>query len=260
MVNSQRSCQHRHIEQTHPFDASGLHSMAQTFSAPQNKQEPQLHTSFGDCDGVHIHRHQSVLKPNSDASHRPVYEHPTTQAPTIQRNDKRSKSCFPRIFSQTSNAALGTGLLEEICPVTDAAEWKGEKGQISSPYIKHQKTATWQKSCSKLVPRETIVIVEDVDSSTDEEDLASYEHGFDTGYHQSQGNKLAQDRGRPLATRDSSGLRGQRFRCLNYEDSVSPFSLGSRASSASDASTGDLEGRAGQEGREGQCVVEFCER
>lgn len=225
--------------------------MAQNSSAPRNKQEAQLYTSFGDCDGVDIYQTRSVLKPIIDASQIPVYGPSITPTFTDQRNDnKRSKSCFPRIFSQNSNDVLGGALIEGFCPVPETAEWKGEE---TSHHIKHQRTATWQKSCSRLVPAGTIVIVEDVDSSSDEEDIAGYENGYNSKYLRLEDDKLAQDRGRPLPTRDSSGRGGERFRCINYEDSVSPFSLGSRASSASDASTGYLEDRADHDGREGQC-------
>jgi hypothetical protein len=81
--------------------------MALTFSTFPNNQEPSLHTSSFDCDGVDTYQDQSVLKATFNATDKAVFSN--------QPNDKsRSKSCFPSIISQPSIIAPNLNSTETL--------------------------------------------------------------------------------------------------------------------------------------------------
>lgn len=203
--------------------------MALTFSTFPNNQEPNLYTSSFDCDGVDTYQDQSVLKPTINSRDQSIFAN--------KLNDKsRSKSCFPRIISQPSIDVPSARSSQRSCRLWEPPHWKADGDTC---HIKQHRTITWQKSCSGLAAAATVVIVEDVDSASDEEGFSDCQDGFDKKLqHLDEGN-ITQDRGRRRMPRGLPGGRQGRFRGFDYEDSVSPFSLGSRGSSSSETSAED---------------------
>lgn len=216
--------------------------MAPTFSALSISQELALYTSASDCDGVDIYQDRALLKSTISSRDNFVFAN--------RLNHKsRSKSCFPNITSQPSFVVLHSNFTERSYRTWKSTGWKAED---ENHHAKQQRTVTCQKSCSGLAAPATVVIVEDVDCSSDEEDLSSYETVCDNKLNHLENGNTTQGRGRPVARCGLLRGRPERFQRVDYEDSVSPFYLGSRTSSFSQASAAEPVGYTNDGRREGE--------
>lgn len=200
--------------------------MASTQDLCYNSQDYQLHTLFRDCDVQDAYEETPSENPTCTAS--VVPSAPSRHCHRVLRvhldDSRRSRSCFPRIASQNGYAY--------------AREWKrgaedidGERLSAKQPGLAK---ATSYKQVSQAGTTETVVIVEDVDSSSDEESTLDFSH-HQAGLQRKQGtvegvSDLWQ-RGRPLI-RPAFAHRLDLSTSFTCEGAISPLSLDSRPSSA----------------------------
>lgn len=225
---------------------SGLHSMAPPSSASRNNQEHQLYTSSGVSDGECTHQEHQVLTSIGLASYKLLYQHQLCHSTvSIQPDKKRSKSCFPKFLSHPSNEFP---FRQELDPALEVLKWTHGGVTQREDRLKKGRTATWQKRSFHPRAAATVVLVKDVDSSSDEDYPSDHRKTFDDTYDEVEDGNLPQDRGRTLATRYFTGSGQENSRYTTYEESVSPFSLGSRASSCSTTSKMNPQDCAGHQG------------
>lgn len=212
--------------------------MASTPLNAYKSQHNHNYPSFPDCNAQDVYGETPSISPTCRTSAKPSvhfarsrfqYSAERTQA----KENLRSRSCFPRIASQNV--------------YTNVQQWREDAEEIGSEDLSENqpwigKAPRLDKQLSESGPTETIVIVEDVDSSSDEEESLgfSYQRIDHHNRHVSDERDPATwQRGRLLIrpTRvyqrdlpisdDFEGATSDTF-----EGSVSPLSLDSRPPSA----------------------------
>jgi hypothetical protein len=213
--------------------------MASTPLNAYNPQHKHNSPSFRDCNAQDAYEEAPSVNTTCRTSAVPSVHFARSgfQCPaerTQAKENLRSRSCFPRIASQNV--------------YTDVGKWREDAEDIGAEDLSAnplwlEKASRLDKQLSDSGPPETIVIVEDVDSSSDEEESLGFSYhqvGRHHNKHVSDEASLASwQRGRPLIrpTRvyqgnlpNSDAFGGTTSD--TFEGSVSPLSLDSRPPSA----------------------------